>query len=352
MNVIIANKYKTLLAGLDIDVIKRLDGEFEVSDIITNFTNFYFNKMILDITAIKNYKDIKNIQDLSVNMDMNKVIILLDDSEESNNPRFLSQLVSMGVYNFTRNIDAINFLMNNPNTYKDVAHYHQLNAFNIETPSSSTGQASSVAPTSPSENIVQNTQTLNPILSTQRIIGVKNYTYHAGSTTLTYMLKKHLEKQYKVVAVEVDGNDFMYLNDRTLKNISAIDLPSFISRMSDAEIILVDLNNSGDTSMCTEVLYLIEPGLIKLNKLIRQDRKVFEKLRDKKIVLNRSVLNTKDVDDFEYESRSKVYFNVPYLDDKLDYHPIIVELLVKLGFNRFNATNETGKGSKLFNIFK
>ena len=37
------------------------------------------------------------------------------------------QLVSMGIYNFTRNVDAIKFLIDNPNTYKDVAQYHQLN---------------------------------------------------------------------------------------------------------------------------------------------------------------------------------------------------------------------------------
>ena len=39
----------------------------------------------------------------------------------------------------------------------------------------------------------------------------------------------------------------------------------------------------------------------------------FEKLKDKKIVLNRSVLNEQDIRDFEYESRSKIYFNMQKL---------------------------------------
>ena len=99
------------------------------------------------------------------------------------------------------------------------------------------------------------------------------------------------------------------------------------------------------------MIYLIEPGLIKLNKLIRKDRKAFEKLKDKKVLLNRSVLNEQDIKDFEYESRSKVYFNVPYLDDKLDRHHILDEFLIKMGFVRLeNGTEE--KGNKLFNIFK
>ena len=91
--------------------------------------------------------------------------------------------------------------------------------------------------------------------------------------------------------------------------------------------------------------------MIKLNKLIRKDRQAFEKLKGKKIILNRSVLNSSDVADFEYESRSKVYFNIPYLDDKLDKHHVLDELLMKLGFSRLDTENSE-KGGKLFSIFK
>ena len=73
MNVIIANKYKEMLMNLDIEVIKSIEGEFDVDEIINNFTNFYFDRMILDITAIKDYQDLDNLQKLSINFDMNKV---------------------------------------------------------------------------------------------------------------------------------------------------------------------------------------------------------------------------------------------------------------------------------------
>ena len=43
MNVIISNKYQSLLANLDIDVIKSINGEFDVEEIVSNFTNFFFN---------------------------------------------------------------------------------------------------------------------------------------------------------------------------------------------------------------------------------------------------------------------------------------------------------------------
>ncbi len=336
MNVIVSNKYQSLLAELDI--IKSMNGVFDAEEIYNTFSNFYYNKMILDITAIKDYQNISTIQSLSVNMDMSKVILLLDDSEIVNSPRYLSQLVSMGIYNFTRNIDAVRFLIDNPNTYKDVAQYHQLN---------DVGVVESV----PVKSVMDSREEKISSRPPTRIIGIKNVTEHAGSTTLTYLLKKQLSMKYDVIAVEIDSNDFSYLNDKTLLHTTSLDLNSYLVKEAHHEVILVDLKNDGPVSSCNEVIYLIEPGLIKLNKLIRNDRRAFEKLKDKKIILNRSVLNEQDIRDFEYESRSKIYFNIPYLDDKLDRHPVLDEFLIKMGFVRLDEGKEE-KGGKLFNIFK
>lgn len=340
MNVKVVNKYASLLAGIDTDFIKSVEGTFTPEEIIMQFSNFFFNKMILDITAIKDYQDITKIQELSVNMDMSKVIILLDDSEVVNSARYLSQLVSMGIYNFTRNIDAIKFLIDNPNTYKDVAQYHQLNNMMVydEVPTTDKDDKTSSTPK-------------NYAPRELRIIGVKNVTEHAGSTTLTYLLKKQLEKKYKTLAVEVDDNDFVFLNDKSLRHTNHLELQNFIAQNYNVDVILVDLNDHGSEKSCTEVIYLIEPGLIKLNKLIRKDKQTFEKLKGKKLILNRSVLNNSDIADFEYESRSKVYFNIPYLDDKLDNYPVINELLIKMGFSRIDE-EKSDKGGKLFSIFK
>ncbi len=332
MNVIVSNKYQNMLATLDIDIIKSINGEFEVEELVKIFTNFYFNKMIIDITAIKDYQNIKTIQKLSVNFDMNKIILLLDDSAMANSGGYLSQLVSMGIYNFTRNINAIKFLIDNPNSYKDVAQYHNLNGDNDTSTNvdfdtfSGTGSGG------------------------LRIIGFQNVTAHAGSTTLIYMLKKHLEVAYNVVGIEVDSEDFKYLNDKSLKSTSSLDLSFNIANNPDAEVILIDLNGTNQVNLCNEIIYLIEPGLIKLNKLIRKDRDAFMKLRDKKIVLNKSILSGRDINDFENEANSKVFFNIPYLDDKKEHEPVLDDFLVALGFSRLNGSGDNK--TKLFNIFK
>lgn len=332
MNVIVSNKYQNMLATLDIDIIKSINGEFEVEELANIFTNFYFNRMIIDITAIKGYQNIKNIQKLSVNFDPSKIIILLDDSAMVNSGGYLSQLVSMGIYNFTRNINAVKFLIDNPNSYKDVAQYHNLNGSDNDTTPVSFDTFSGTGS------------------GGLRIIGFKNVTAHAGATTLIYMLKKHLEVAYNVVAMEVDSEDFKFLNDKSLKSTSSLDLSYSIANNPDAEVILLDLNESNQANLCNEVIYLIEPGLIKLNKLIRKDREAFLKLKDKKIVLNKSVLTSKDISDFEHESNSKVFFNIPYVDDKKEHEQILDDFLVALGFSRLNGSG-SGK-TKLFNIFK
>ena len=330
MNVIISNKYQALLANLDIDVIKSINGEFTVDELIAQFSNFYYNKMIIDITAIKDYQNINVIQNLSVNFDMSKVILLLDDSETVNSPMYLSQLVSMGIYNFTTNINVIKYLIDNPNTYKDVASYHNINGFKKPTLN---------------ENAIDNTKGKIG----QKILGFKNITEHAGATTLIYLLKLHLEKNYKVKAVEVDGNDFVFFNDDDLESVSSVTFNDFLTQNINCDVILVDLNNSSVENYCNDIIYLIEPGRIQLNKLIRKDNEIFEKLRNKKIVLNRSVLSDKDVEDFEKESGSKVFYNLPYLDDKLDNQPIINNFLSTLGFSR---VKDNKGGSGLFSIFK
>ena len=330
MNVIISNKYQALLASLDIDVIKSINGEFSVDELVAQFSNFYYNKMIIDITAIKGYQNINVIQNLSVNFDMSKVILLLDDSERVNSPVYLSQLVSMGIYNFTSNVNVVKFLIDNPNTYKDVASYHNISGFKKPTLN---------------EHSVDNT--VGKI--GQKILGFRNVTEHAGSTTLIYLLKIHLEKYYKVKAVEIDGNDFTYFNDRDLESVSTVEFGDFLARNATLDVILVDLNESNMTKFCDDIIYLIEPGRIQLNRLIRNDNNIFEELKSKKIVLNRSVLSAKDVEDFEKESGSKVFYNLPYLDDKLDNQAIINDFLLNLGFSRVEEEKEK---SGLFSVFK
>lgn len=329
MNVIVSNKYQSLLASLNIDVIKSINGEFSVDDLIAQFSTFYYNKMILDITAIKGYEDINIMQNLSVNFDMSKVILLLDDSEVVNSPVYISQLISMGIYNFTNDVNTIKYLIDNPNQYKDVANYHNISGF---------------------KKLVLNEKAIDNTRGKigQKIIGFKNVTEHAGATTLIYLLKLHLEKSYKVKAVEIDKNDFIYFNDESLESISSLGFNDFLSQNSDYDVILVDLNEGNVLEYCHDIVYLIEPGLIKLNKLIRQDNAIFEKLSDKKIVLNRSVLSEKDVMDFEKESGSKVFFNMPCLDDKLDDQKIINIFLTNLGFSRVEENSSNG----IFSIFK
>ena len=321
MNVIVSNKFRDMLNSLDYDISKNITGEFSVDEIISTFANFYFNRMFLDITAIKDYKDLYNIQKLSINLDMSKVILILDDNEFCSSPQFLSQLISMGIYNFTKDKNGIIYLYDHPNVYRDVAHLHninnQLNVNNV------------VNQNIGSNNSINNNDNVQKSI----IIGVKNLTSHAGATSLVYMLKQVLSKYYSVKAIEVNKRDFMYYRDENMVSLSSSELNDFVFKNNMSNLLIIDLNDC-DGGICTDVLYLVEPSIIKLNKLIMIVKNALKKRGDKKIILNKSFLSQNDVKDFENESEINIFYNIPPLNDRNINEDILLNLVNKLGLLR------------------
>ncbi len=324
MNVIVANKQQAMLANLNIEVIKTVNGEFSADEIVDMFSNFFFGRMILDLTALKDYHDFKNLQKISISLAVEKIIVVLPpDDPECSTPQFLSKLISMGVYNFTSNIDGINYLLTNPNSYRDVAHLHQIDEpLVVEKPVAGAMGGNTVT------TLVQQ--------YSSTVIGLKNLTEGAGSTTLCYLLKKELVKRgIPVVAIEVGKRDFMYLNDKDLITVAENDLASTLMKYRNTQVILIDLNST-EPEMCTDVLYLLEASYIKLNKLMLRDRKVFEKYKGKKIILSKSVFSNSDIAELEYEAKTKFFYTLPALDDRKDQTELLGDLLLRLGIINVN----------------
>lgn len=343
MNVIISNKYTQQLQNLNIDVIKSLQGEFTVDELITTFRNFFCQRMIIDVTAIKEYKKIETLQKLSISLDMDKVILLLDDIPESSSPAYLSDLVSIGIYNFTKTVDGIMYLYEHPNSYRDVAQYHQ---FEVASGKNISGGGVEAVPTTTSSGA--RTLTTHTKEQSRRIIGIKNVTKQSGATTFVYMLRNQLAKFCKVVAIEVDKGDFTFFNDKRLVSVSTSDLKRTIQKYVKADVILVDINNSKEAKeLCTEIIYLIEPSVIKLNKLMAIDASTLKALKNEKVILNQSLLTPKDVLDFEYESGLKIFFNMPPLDEREKSIFILNKFLDRLGFD-VGVDTEEEKKHKLF----
>ena len=348
MNVVISNKYQAMLQNLDIEIIKEMHGTFDVDEIVSTFTNFFFSRIIIDITALKNYKDIKTIQKLSIGLDTEKIILLLDDSPESRSTEYLSKLISMGIYNFAKNLDDIKYQLENPNTYRDVAHIHQLENFAQEP----TVVTNTVVKPGATKTITK-TVVVHEESQGVKIIGVKNLTKQAGATTLIYMMKKALAKNYRVTAIEVDKRDFMYFNDKDLVSTTSQDVATVVAKHSNSEVILIDINNSQAAEMvCGEVLYLLEPSVLQINRLVMLNPKALSSLKNRKIVVNKSFLKDSEVDDFAYEAKIKTFSNLPHLNERANEHPEINKFLIKLGFNRIEASEEAEPKSGLNSFFK
>lgn len=329
MDTVISNKYSSVLNELDIEVSKKLEGEYTVDEIISQFKNFFFNKMFLDITAIKDYKDLTNLQKLSMSIDMDKVILLLDkDDSISDSEPFLAKLVNMGIYNFTKDQNNLMYLYTNPNIYRDVAYLQKID----------TGENNNT--TTDSSHSVSN----------KRIIGIKNITDSAGATSLIYMLKKVLSSYYSVMALEVDKRDLTYFKDKDTLTVKDDEINNIINKYNSIDIFLLDLNKSNKDYLCTDVLYLVEPSILKLNKLAMLNPKLINDIKGKMVVLNKSLLSESEIADFEVETRIKVYYNIPPLNDKKDNSDILSPLLEKLGY--IKKSEETEKKKSIFDFLK
>lgn len=338
MNVLVTNQQEALLSGLKVEIIKTMRGEYDAEEIIGTFSNFFFGKMILDLTAIKNYDNIANIQKISIGLPVEKIILVLPPNGNYSNNIFISKLISMGFYNFTTNLEGVEYLIDHPNTYKDVAHMQQL-----ETPTYA-------VPTQ--QNDVSNNQvTDHQEIPKVRVIAFKSVTDGAGATTLIVTIKKELEKfhNFKVKAIEVGKRDFIYFNDSNLISINKTELISELSKCAGYDLVLVDINDMEESSF-NEIYYLIEPSIIKINKLIKRDKRIFDRLKDKRVIINKSMISNEEITEFAVETGLKIFTAIRPFNDRSKTQ-VLSNLLNRLGIIHMEINGNNNQQSKFGGIF-
>lgn len=340
MNVILMNERKEL-SNLNIDVIKSIEGEYSVEELIGMFTNFFFNKMILDITSIKDYTDYSKLKILFENIDSNKVIVYLNDVV--NNKEYISNLITLGVYNFTLNYNEIMELFKNPKSFNDVSNLQIIkSSYEINSELDKIYNKDK-------EDPVEVFTMSNEDEGNLKIIGVVNLTSHAGATTLVVQMIKQLNLNYNAIGIEMNKQDFLYFNTPNLYScMSKVEVMKKIKEHKDLDVVIVDLNNVDSKEFCTDVIYLIEPGTIKINKLIKGNSKIFEDLINDKIVLNRTNMDKNQVSEFEIESKIKIFSVVSNFRDNLDRVISVDKLLYNLGYTKCEVKDSSVKKFSLF----
>lgn len=332
MNIVIKNQNSRILDSLNIEIIKTLTGEFSIEEVNEQLINMYFNKVIIDITAIRNYYDLNSVITFLRGFEPDKVIILLNDSGTVNSNSFLGKIVESGYYNFTRNAAGINYLLDNPNSMADVMQYTQ--------PTTTVTAMESPMGIEASFKLSEAKMQAAPFTkknANQKIIGIQNLTEHAGSTTLAYMMIKNLRANYVVKGIEMNKQDFIYFRDSDLAFCTSIDdLKMKLREYAMADAIIIDLNDFDASEFCDDILYLVDPGILRLNKLMKSNSNILTKVRNGKIVLNRSALKNEELPNFEYEAKFKVFFNLANFNDRSDKVSVIDALLYNLGFKKQN----------------
>ncbi len=318
MNISIKNENISVMNNLDVEIIKTIEGIFTKEDIEKELYNLYYNKVIIDITAINNYYDENTLFNFLSYWEPSRVVLVLNNTELCNSSTFLKKLVERGYYNFSKNASGISFLINKPNTFEDVKKY--LESANLYNPMNS------------NDNNFEDNYRVN-YNTNQKIIGIQNLTPHAGATTLMYMMIKILKNNYKVKGIEYQSDDNKYLQSDDIINSNSIDdLKIKINTLYNYDTIFISLNNLTENNICSDILYLIEPGTIRLNKFLKVNHNISEFSSKNKVVLSRSMIQDQDLNRFMYESKINVYFNLRDFNDRGSDAKTVKELLIKLGF--------------------
>ena len=335
MNIIVTNRNKDLIYGANIEIMKELNGVFQVSEIANSFNSIFYKKLIIDATAIANFPKEEVLRELAKTFDTEKLILFLPPDDPPPK-KFLSLLVNINIFNFTDNVKGLQKLVNKSNTYEDVKGYAYVQP--------NTRQVDNKIDFSGYDSGLDNKQV---------ILGLKNVTKEAGSTELTYLLKKALEEVYKksVIALEVDKHDLVFFNEPNMYSVQSNKLGEFFASQRKVDVVLVDLNYSSSTSMCTDVIYIVEPSLYRVNQLMMGNRNAFNSLKGKKVILNKNLLSDNDVSVFAKEAGVSIYFSIPPLNDRV-YNPILGDLLSKLGIIGVGEVAQEKPKKGFFGLFK
>ena len=145
------------------------------------------------------------------------------------------------------------------------------------------------------------------------------------------MLKKALSETRKCAALEVNKVDFLYFNDKDMISTTTSELPKEFMKKQMYDVLLIDLNDYDDLSICSTVFYLIEPSTLMINKLVHKKRDIFDTLKNENVVLNKCCLNREDVATFEYETKLRLFYVLPPIDDRKLDNPELRKFINKLG---------------------
>lgn len=279
MNIVIENLNSSIIDSISIATIKKLTGSYDITTLFGEISSLNYEKAIIDITALNNYNDINTLKSLISFVKPDKLILVM--SKDNVDINYLNTIIETGIYNIAYTSEHIVELYSNPNNYEDAVIL------------------------------------VNKNKKVTKIIGFKNVTKHAGSTTLIYILKKHLDRYRKVLGIEIDKLDFNFFYNKEMISIQDNAADMTLEKYGNVDIVLVDLNNSKNMlKYCDDVIYLVEPTMIKINEAMMVNPTTFSDLKDSKVILNKSPLTNDEVKEFELESHIKAYYVLPMLNER------------------------------------
>ncbi len=118
MNILFSNINRNYIINYDLNIMKEIQGLYTSKEIVSMLTDVTYNKLIIDITSIKDYGNLDNVRELSSNLDSSKIVLILTNEPMTLSTYYISNLVNMGIYNFTVIPGEIPTLLVNPRNFE------------------------------------------------------------------------------------------------------------------------------------------------------------------------------------------------------------------------------------------
>ena len=127
MNILVANLYKDYIVKYDLNIMKEFTGEFDGEEVLSMLKGITYEKLIIDLTAIRKYNDLNSIRKLTKEIESNRIVLVLANDPICKSDYYTSNLVNMGLYNFTMIPGEITTLLVAPRTYEEAKNVNYNN---------------------------------------------------------------------------------------------------------------------------------------------------------------------------------------------------------------------------------
>lgn len=268
-------------------MFKENNGMFSIDEIINTIGyQRAFKGIIIDTSVVKDIDSFgDDLKKYKVNIDLDTYFYTEDETH-------YNTLVSLGYYNFAKNIDSLLYQLDNSRSYQDVVGYHVLTSENVTIPS-------------PKDIDIKT-----------KVVLLESLTHYVNVEKILYSFVNQMNNLgYKTEGTTFKENTLNLYDEKKLYELMESDFYRTLLSKNDVEYMFVNTTKSNNSTeydnICHKKLYIIDDSKLEIMKLERID---FKELKGQTILVQDSRLSMDDLINLELKYKAKVV-PLPFITD-------------------------------------